>query len=174
MKSITWYILASALILSMVYYSGCRGERSRWEKQLAKIHAQLYSADSTIVRLRVDSASLANQYKTDTLILTKQIVKWKDVVKRVYDTTPGRVDTLTKIQIVHIADSTINSCNNALATCNQLRQNAEGRAAVLVTANDDLKRLLSKPPSLFTVQFPRVVTSVLVLVGISFAFTRIF
>jgi chromosome segregation ATPase len=142
-----WGGVLLAVVLSSFgagVWKGCDLERDRWQDRLSQVQDSLRRADSTVQKLRQDSAVLASTHRTDTLRLTEILTRWRTLRDTL---TVATTDTLTVERVIYLADSTIAACEASWRGCEALRANAEDRAAQYQKQIDGLTRQLAKPPS---------------------------
>lgn len=113
--------VAAAVLVALLWV-----QRDRAIAEGAVARAEIRRLAGDVRRLRVDSVRLADQYRADTVQLTRWRTKWDTVATTV---DRWKYDTLRVVEYVRVADSTIAACTDALQTCEARVANAEGRAA---------------------------------------------
>lgn len=83
--------------------------------------------------------SLSTKYHVDTVRFAKWHTRWDTL------TAPGTVDTIPVEQIIRVGDSTINTCTEALSTCETRVARERERADSIASALTAYKRLVKGP-----------------------------
>lgn len=136
------------------------------QRQIGRMQERLRIADSTLAVVRRDSVRLQTVYRSDTVRLTRTLVRRDTVLRTVdrflRDTVPVPVDVVR--EIVRADSQVIQACTIALSTCEQRVSNAERRAQLLAQQVADTKKLI---PSGFNTNV-KLVTAV----GVGFALCK--
>jgi len=136
-----WKAQVALVVLAVAALGGLVAWNNQHQRAIGKRDIQIHQYEVANHALRAEADSLAKAYRVDTLRLTRLKLRTDTLTQTV---ERWKRDTLTVVEYVTRADSTIKACTQALSTCDERVGVAQRGWA---GARDEMKVLKASFPS---------------------------